>query len=109
MDKEELLSNLSKIGTTEDEVERRTLITGITENINTLYDDYDLRQTTIDTLNNQITENKEKIQKLQEANMDFYLKLNAQKSPAQQNEGSTGIKDPEPNKRKFEDLFKGGN
>lgn len=110
MDKETFLSTIQEIGTCEDIVDIRTKLTDLSDSMSEVFDRETELNTNIDSLNETINKNNEKIQKLQEANMDFYLKLNAQKTKEQVQAGSTGI-NPEPNKRKFEDLFKkeGGN
>lgn len=105
MEREELLARITEIGTCEDDVQRRTMLTEVSDAISEVYDREVEHNTTIESLNATITKNTEKIQALQEANMDFYLKLNAQKTNGQIQKASTGI-EPEANKRKFEDLFK---
>jgi hypothetical protein len=108
MDKVTFLSKISEIGTCEDEVERRSLLTTLSDEVSQVFDDYNTRQETIDSLNETIEKNKTDMDKLRETNMSLFLRVTENKP--QDNSGSTGIQDPEPNKRKFEDLFKeGGN
>lgn len=108
MDKDTFLSKIGEIGTCEDDVQRRTLLTEISDEVSKVYDEYKTRQDTIDSLNETIEKNKTDMDKLRETNMSLFLRVTENKP--QDNSGSTGIQDPEPNKRKFEDLFKeGGN
>lgn len=110
MDKETFLSKITEIGKCEDSSERLTMLAEVSDEISKVYDDVQNKQTSIDTLNETIKNKDEKMSKLQEANMDLFLRVNAGKTLQQQKEDSTGIKEPEVNKRKFEDLFKeGGN
>lgn len=107
MDRETFLNAMQELGTIEDDVERRTKLVELTDNLNQVFDDYANSKTQIDTLNNEITKNKEDMEKLREANMSLFLRIGESKTQEQITEASTGVK-PEANKRKFEDLFKGG-
>lgn len=115
MDKDTFLSKITEIGTCEDDVARRTLLTELSDGVSQVFDDFatseQTSKETIETLNQTIEKNKEDITKLQDANMTYFLRLNSQNNEGNNsNSASTGIKEPESNKRKFEDLFKeGGN
>ena len=108
MELNEFLEKITNIGTCEEASERLTMLSELSEGVTNLYNDYDLRQTTIDTLNETLKNKDEKMSKLQEANMDLFLRVNAQTSKAEQTKVTTGIEQPEDNKLKFEDLFKEG-
>lgn len=112
MDKETFLSKITEIGTCEDNSTRLSMLAEVSEEVSKVYDDLATNETnyktTIDTLNETIKNKDEKMTKLQEANMDLFLRVNAQKSKEQQTQDNTGIKDPDVNKLKFEDLFKEG-
>lgn len=110
MDKDKFLEKIAEIGTCEDEVNRRTLLTDLSDEIVGVFDDLETSNTKIESLNEEISKNKEDMDKLREANMSLFLKVSSNKSEQEINEGTTGIKQPEVHKRKFEDLFdeKGG-
>lgn len=110
MDKDALLAKITEIGTCEDQDSRLGLLTELSDGISQVYDNIQTDKATIDTLNSSLSETKEKLIRSQEENMKFFLRLNSQKSSEEQTADSTGIKDTENHKRKFEDLFKeGGN
>lgn len=105
-DKDTFLSKVQEIGTCEDDVQRRTMLAELSEGVSKVYDDYSTNQTTITELNNTITKNNEDMEKLRQANMSLFLRVGENKTQTQVTKGSTGVDTPEPNKRKFEDLFK---
>lgn len=116
MDKDTFLSKITEIGTCENQDDRLSLLTELSDGISKMYDDNATNETnyknTIDTLNNSLSETKEKLIKSQEKNMEYFLRINSQKTSEQIKEGTTGIKNPDDHKRSFEDLFKdeeGGN
>lgn len=97
MTREEFLQKLTDIGTSEDDVDRRTLITEITDEVNNLYDNND----SLTNLNNKYIDENEK---LKNANMKLFLQVsgnNDNKIDDNKNENDEGEKQP----RKFEDLF----
>lgn len=108
MGKDEILKRITDIGTCEDDVERRNLLTSLSEDITKVFDENETNLNTIDTLNTTIKENNEKITKLRESNMDLFLKVSEGNKEDNDPTGETpeDIKE----KRKFEDLFdeKGG-
>lgn len=91
--KDELLSKLTDIGTTEDDAERRSLLTIISEDIKTVYE-------ANETLTAANTKFEEDNKKLQEYNMQLFLKVGTQSKQEE-----PGLKPEETKKRKFEDLF----
>lgn len=97
MDKEEFLEVIKQIGTVDDDVERRTKLTELTESISTIFDsNVDLMEK-----NKKFEEDNEK---LRSANMQLFLKVGANKSEKEILEDQTG-QAPEKEPRKFEDLF----
>lgn len=96
MGKEEVLKRLQEIGTIDDDVKRREVLTEVTEEVTSIYDQ--ASQLTTDVENN-----KKEIEKLREANMKLFLKVGEVKTKEQrmEEEGIEKEKDP----RKFEDLF----
>lgn len=104
MDKQGFLDKLKAIGTSEDEVERRTMISELTDEVTRVYDE----NSTLTESNKNYLEDNEK---LRSANMQLFLRVGENKTPEQINEDKTGVKDdPTPEPRKFENLFddKGG-
>lgn len=104
MDKQGFLDKLKAIGTSEDEVERRTMISELTDEVTRVYDE----NSTLTESNKSYLEDNEK---LRSANMQLFLRVGENKTPEQINEDKTGVKDnPTPEPRKFENLFndKGG-
>ena len=107
MDKKQFLESISKIGTTTDDVERRTLLASLQDEVSTVYDSLDTLNTTITTLNDSLKKSNDDLEKAQKANMDLFLRVSTQKTDSQIKDGSTGVEqEPEKSKRKFEDLFK---
>lgn len=107
MDKETFLSKIMEVGTITDDVERRTLLTEITDGVSGVFDDVDTLNTNIESLTTNLTRVNEDLEKAQKANMDLFLRVGEQKSQTGVNQTDTGIT-KEPEKRKFEDLFKEG-
>lgn len=104
MDKQGFLDKLKAIGTSEDEVERRTMISELTDEVSRVYDE----NSTLTESNKSYLEDNEK---LRSANMQLFLRVGENKTTEQINEDKTGVKDgPTPEPRKFENLFndKGG-
>lgn len=104
MDKQTFLDKLKAIGTSEDETERRTMLSELTDEVSRVYDE----NSTLTETNQSYLEDMEK---LRSANMQLFLRVGENKTPGQINEDKTGVKDevpPEP--RRFENLFdeKGG-
>ncbi len=107
MDKETFLSKILEVGTIEDEIQRRTLLTEITDGVSSVYDNVDTLNTNIESLNTSLTKANEDLEKAQKANMDLFLRVGEQKTQSEVNQNNTGV-GKEPEKRKFEDLFKEG-
>lgn len=96
MGKDEVLKRLQEIGTLDDDVKRREVLTEVTEEVTSIYDQ--ASQLTTDVENN-----KKEIEKLREANMKLFLKVGEVKTKEQRMEEEGLEKDKDP--RKFEDLF----
>lgn len=105
MDKDAFINAIQTIGTCEDDVERRTLLTNLQDEITKVYDEMETDKTTINTLNQTITNKDGEISALQKANMDYFTRLSSQKSESQKVQDSTGIVPEETKTKKFEDLF----
>lgn len=91
--KQEFLDRLQAIGTCEDEVERRNLLSDLSEDGATIYDEFD----TADAARKTAEEDNEK---LRAANMKLFLRVGDHQEP----EKPAGTEPPK-EKRKFEDLF----
>lgn len=98
MDKDALLNLIKDIGTIDDEVERRTKLSNLTDEVTSLYD-------TRVTLEGEKTKFEEDNEKLRKANMELFLKVGSTKSEEEIQKDTTGIDTEEKKPRKFEDLF----
>lgn len=103
MEKQEFIEALTQIGTCEDDVQRRELITALQDEA---VKDYD----SLSAMTEQNATLTADVESLREANMKMFLRLGESKSGAEILQNSTGIEDKPKEKRKFEDLFdeKGG-
>lgn len=98
MNKQDFLDKLKAVGTSEDEVERRTILSQLTEEVSRVYDE----NTSLNESNKNYIDDNEK---LRSANMQLFLQVGANKSEEQVKEDTTGVKDNTPEPRKFENLF----
>lgn len=105
MNKEEFLQKILDIGTCTDDIERRSMLTDITDQVSKIYDDNTSLNTTIESLNSNLVKVNSDLEKAQKANMELFLRVGS-KDEKTTKEEITGEKQ-EPEKRKFEDLFKG--
>jgi len=96
MTKEEFLQKLTDIGTSESDVDRRTLITELNDEVNNLYDNNF-------NLTNANETYKKDNEKLKEANMKLFLQVSGNNDSKQDDPIIEDNKPREP--RKFEDLF----
>lgn len=99
MDKKDMHELIQKIGTTEDEVERRDLLAKMDESIDPIYDERDkaLEQS------RQLSEDNEKVRA---ANMKLFTQLGAERTEEEVRKEMTGIDEPpEAKRRSFKDLF----
>ena len=88
MTREEFTQAIQAIGTCEDDAERRTLLTNLSDNV---IADYELFETTTQQVNDLTSANE----RLRSANMELFLKVGS-KPPEQKSTPTT---------RKFSDLF----
>lgn len=95
MTKEEMLAKLQAIGTLEDDVQRRTLITEIVEDVNGIYDS----NATLTEANAQFEKDNES---LRSANMQLFLKIGGGTKTEPIDKVGEEKKEPE---LKFENLF----
>lgn len=98
MNKQDFLDRLKSIGTTEDDVERRTMLSELTDEVNRVYDE----NSSLVESNKSYQEDNEK---LRSANMQLFLRVGDNKTPQEQQQDDTGIKEEEIKPRKFQDLF----
>lgn len=99
MDKDSFLEAIKQIGTCEDEVERRTKLTELSEGVVNIFD----LNTELESKN---TSYKEDNEKLREANMQLFLRVGSNKTEEELKKDKTGIKEEEEiTPRKFSDLF----
>lgn len=99
MDKKEFLETLAKIGTSEDETERRSLLADLNKEATTLFDN----NATLTTQNKALSDDNENIRA---ANMKLFLQIGANKTEQQRQLDQTGHQKEEPEKvMKYEDLF----
>lgn len=108
MDKDTFLSKITEIGTISDDVERRKVLSEISDEVSKVYDNVGTLNTTIESLNETITKNNEDIERVRQENMRLFLKVEEQKSTKQIEHEKTGL-EKEPEKLSFDDLFKGRN
>ncbi len=98
MDKNEFLEMIKQIGTIEDEVERRTKLTELTEGVSNIFDS----NVELMEKNKSFEEDNEK---LRNANMQLFLKVGANKTEKEIQEDQVGKVEEEKEPRKFDDLF----
>ena len=93
MTKDEFITKLTTIGTSQDEAERRTLITELTDDAVSIFD----ANETLTQANSKYAEDNKK---LQEHNMRLFLKVSDQSKPTPQ------VEEPKPTENlKYENLF----
>lgn len=95
MNKTEFVSRIQAIGTCEDDVQRRTLLSELQTECETDYDNL----ANLESENTQLNKDKEELQK---ANMQLFLRTTTPTTHAENNPGSEGDND-EP--LKYENLF----
>lgn len=98
MDKNQFLEMVKQIGTIEDEVERRTKLTELSDSVSGIFD------SNVE-LNEKVKNYEEDNEKLRSANMQLFLRVGANKTEKEIQDGKVGKTDEEKEPRKFEDLF----
>lgn len=91
--KQEFLDRIQAIGTCEDEVERRTMLSDLSEEGAAIYDEFDTAETARQAA---VADNE----KLRAANMKLFLRVGDKAEP----DPTPGVEPPK-EKRKFESLF----
>ena len=99
MEREEYLQLITSIGTCENDAERRTMLSQLTDEATNLF-----------TMNSQLTEQNStlsaQIDEVQKANMKLFLQLQDQKTPEEKKKDQTGLEDDKPKEKlNFKDLF----
>lgn len=98
MDKNEFLEVIKQIGTEADDVQRRTMLTDLSDKISGIFDsNADLMEK-----NKSFEEDNEK---LRSANMQLFLRVGANKSEEEIQKNQVGDSELEKEPRKFENLF----
>lgn len=99
MDKETFLSKIQEIGTCEDEVQRRTILAEVQDEVSKVYD---TNNDLVETNKKYVEDNED----LRRANLDLFKRIGKDESDNKYIEDETGVKpEEEKPKRKFEDLF----
>lgn len=107
MKREDLLSSIEQIGTCEDENQRRSLLTTLTENVGKVFDEVDLLQEGTKNLQESLDTKNEELATAQKYNMEMFLKLQDQRKESDTMESETGIKEEEkPNYKSYDELAK---
>lgn len=105
MDKDTFLSRITEIGTVSDDVERRRLLTEVSDEVSKVFDNIDTLNGSIASLNEELTKSKEENERTLQENMRLFLRVEEQKSTKEVEKQKTGI-EGEPEKLSFDDLFK---
>lgn len=98
MEKKDFLDRIVEIGKCEDDVQRRDLLSKLSEEASKDYDNLK----TLTESNETLTKDNET---LRDANMKLFLRVGAEKEPDVRKKDETGVNDKGKEKRKFEDLF----
>lgn len=96
--KEDFLNRITEIGSCDDEVQRRELLSQLSEEASKDYDNI----ATLTETNQSLTDANEK---LRDANMKLFLRVGETKDPASKVKDETGIDDKTKTKRSFDNLF----
>lgn len=98
MDKNEFLEAIKQIGTVADDVQRRTMLTELSDKISGIFDS----NTELMERNKSFEEDNEK---LRSANMQLFLRVGANKTEEEIQKNQVGDTDSVKEPRKFENLF----
>lgn len=103
MNKQDLLNRITAIGSCDDDVQRRELLSQLSEEASR---DYDNLATLTETNQTLMNDNET----LRQANMKLFLRVGEEKDPDGKRKDETGIDDKKNEKRSFDNLFneKGG-
>ena len=98
MDKDTFLEKIKEVGSHETPEEMRAGLAELQEGVGSVFD-----------TNAQLTEQHEKdvaeMEAIRQANMKLFTQLGTDKTPKEQTEEQTGLKQEAVERRKFEDLF----
>lgn len=98
MDKNEFLEVIKQIGTEADEVQRRTMLTELSDKISGIFDS----NTELMEKNKNFEEDNEK---LRSANMQLFLRVGANRTEEEIQKNQVGESEVDKEPRRFEDLF----
>lgn len=98
MDKNEFLEAIKQIGTEADDVQRRTMLTELSDKISGIFDS----NTELMEKNKSFEEDNEK---LRSANMQLFLRVGANKTEEEIQKNQVGESEVDKEPRKFENLF----
>lgn len=98
MDKNEFLEVIKQIGTEADDVQRRTMLTELSDKISGIFDS----NTELMEKNKNFEEDNEK---LRSANMQLFLRVGANRTEEEIQKNQVGESEVDKEPRRFEDLF----
>ena len=98
MEKQDFLDRILEIGKCEDDVQRRDLLSQLSEEASKDYDN-------LKTLTESNESLKNDNETLRDANMKLFLRVGEAKDPDARKKDEIGVDGKEKEKRKFEDLF----
>lgn len=101
LSKDEFMAKIQEIGTCEDDVQRKELLTELSGSISEVYDDND----TLSKANKQYEEDNEILRK---ANNKLWLETTSNSEGEKPTEPEEKPEEKEEEKLSFDDLFKGG-
>ena len=103
MQKQDFLNKITEIGKCEDDVQRRELLSQLSEEASKDYDNLATLLATNATLTNDN-------ETLRQANMKLFLRVGEERNPDDKRKNETGVDDKGKEKRSFDNLFneKGG-
>lgn len=108
MNREDLLNSITTIGTCEDENERRSLLTSLTDNVGKVFDEVDLLKKGTETLQETLKTRENELMTAQKYNMEMFLKLDSQRKESEVMSAETGIKEePKKEYKSYSELAKG--
>lgn len=98
MEKQEFLNRITTIGSCDDDVQRRELLSQLSEEASKDYDNLvTLTETNLTLMNDNET--------LRQANMKLFLRVGEERNPDDKRKDETGVDDKGKEKRSFDNLF----
>lgn len=98
MDKDTFLEKIKEVGSLETPEEMRAGLAEIQESVSEVYDSNA-------TLSEQHDNDIKEMEAIRQANMKLFTQLGTEKTPNEETEEQTGLKQEPVERRKFEDLF----